>query len=68
MEFYDILFKAGIWISFIGLLFLIISLLTGLRVIRPRKPIRHFHKKLSITTFVLICTHAVIMIYFYFFT
>lgn len=67
MDFFQILWDAAIYLSFAGLLILIISLLTGLRIIKP-KPKLHLHKKLSITAFILVATHGVIMIYFYFFT
>ena len=65
MDFLQILWDAAIYLSFAGLLILIISLLTGLRVIKP-KPKLHLHKKLSITAFTLVAIHGVIMIYFYF--
>ncbi|MBP1665096.1 MAG: hypothetical protein H6Q19_2236 [Bacteroidetes bacterium] len=68
MDFISILFQAGVWLSFAGLIFLVISFLTGLRVIKPKKPIRFLHKKLSISAFVLVGIHALIMIYFYLFT
>ncbi len=65
MDFLQILWDVAIYLSLAGLVILIISLLTGLRVIKP-KPKLHLHKKLSITAFVLVMIHAVIMIYFYF--
>jgi hypothetical protein len=67
MDFLQILWDAAIYLSFAGLLILIISLLTGLRVIKP-KPKLHLHKKLSNTAITLVAIHGVIMIYFYFFT
>ncbi len=67
MNFIQILWNVAIYLSFAGLLILIISLLTGLRVIKP-KPKLHLHKKLSITAFTLVAIHGVIMTYFYFFT
>lgn len=67
MNFIQILWNVAIYLSFAGLLILIISLLTGLRVIKP-KPKLHLHKKLGITAFTLVAIHGVIMTYFYFFT
>ena len=66
MDFLQILWDVAIYLSLAGFVILIISLLTGLRVIKP-KPKLHLHKKLSITAFILIAIHAVVMIYFYFF-
>ena len=67
MDFLQILWDGAIYVSLVGFLLLIISLLTGLRILKP-KPKLHLHKKLSITGAILIGTHALIMIYFYYFT
>jgi len=67
MGFLQILWEVAIYISLAGLLILIISLLTGLRILKPR-PKLHLHKKLSIAAFTLVAIHGVIMLYFYYFT
>lgn len=67
MNFLEILWDGAIYVSLVGFLLLIISLLTGLRILKP-KPKLHLHKKLSITGAILISIHAIIMIYFYYFT
>lgn len=67
MDFIQILRNVAIYFGFAGLLILIFSLLTGLRVIKP-KPKLHLHKKIGIAAFTLVAIHGVIMAYFYFFT
>ncbi len=59
------LWDFSIYISLIGFVLLVLSLLTGLRVIKPKFKI---HKKLAIGAFITIMMHASIMIYFYFFS
>jgi len=67
MNFLGILFEVSVWLSIVGLVFLVLSFLTGLRIIKPKKPIKFLHKKLSIATFTFVGIHALIMLYFYFF-
>ena len=67
MDFLQILWDGAIYVSLVGFLLLIISLLTGLRILKP-KPKLHLHKKLSIAGAILISTHGFIMLYFYYFT
>jgi DMSO/TMAO reductase YedYZ heme-binding membrane subunit len=67
MDFIQVLWDVAVYFSMAGLVFLVITFLIGLRVIKP-KPKLHLHKKLSICAFVLIAIHATIMLYFYFFT
>lgn len=63
----QIIWDISIYISLLGFVMLVLSLLTGLRIIKI-KPIYKIHKKVAITSFVAIGIHAMIMIYFYFFT
>lgn len=67
MDFFQILWDVAIYFSLAGFVLLVISLLTGLRILKP-KPKLHLHKKLSITGAFLISVHGVIMLYFYYFT
>jgi DMSO/TMAO reductase YedYZ heme-binding membrane subunit len=67
MEPIEIVWKVAIYLSFVGFIFLILAVLTGLRVIKTR-PKRHMLKKFALTAFSLVVTHGLIMIYFYFFT
>ena len=57
----------SIYISLFGFFLLVLALLTGLRIIKL-KSIFKVHKKLALASFITIGIHAVIMIYFYFFT
>lgn len=59
------LWDFSIYISLAGLLLLILSFLTGLRIIKI-KPKYKAHRKLAIAAFITIIPHAFIMIYFYF--
>lgn len=67
MDFFQILWDVAIYFSLVGFLLLIISLLTGLRILKP-KPKLHLHKKLSITGAIFMSIHGLIMLYFYYFT
>ncbi|MBP1645819.1 MAG: hypothetical protein H6Q16_1394 [Bacteroidetes bacterium] len=66
MSFLEILWEIAIYFSLISLLIFIFSMLTGLRIIKPKPKLR-LHKKLSLIGFVLVTIHGLIMIYFYFF-
>ena len=61
------LWDFSVYISLVGLLFLLFSFLTGMRIIKI-KPKYKAHKILAIAAFATIMPHAFIMIYFYFFT
>lgn len=63
----EYLWDFSVYISLIGLVFLLFSFLTGMRIIKI-KPKYKAHKKLAIAAFVTIMPHAFIMIWFYFFT
>lgn len=67
MDIFEILWNVAIYFSLAGLLLLIISLLTGLRILKP-KPKLHLHKKLSIVGAIFMSIHGLIMLYFYYFT
>ena len=67
MDIFQILWDVAIYFSLAGLLLLIFSLLTGLRILKP-KPKLHLHKKLSIIGAILMSIHGFIMLYFYYFT
>ena len=67
MDIFQILWDVAIYFSLAGFLLLIISLLTGLRILKP-KPKLHLHKKLSIVGAILMSIHGFIMLYFYYFT
>lgn len=61
------LFDGAVYFSMVGFLFLILAVLTGLRIIKPRAKHR-LHKKFAITGSILVSVHAFVMLYFYFFT
>ncbi len=67
MDIFEILWNVAIYFSLAGLLLLIFSLLTGLRILKP-KPKLHLHKKLSIVGAIFMSIHGLIMLYFYYFT
>ena len=67
MDIFEILWNVAIYFSLAGLLLLIFSLLTGLRILKP-KPKLHLHKKLSIVGAIFMSIHGFIMLYFYYFT
>jgi hypothetical protein len=67
MDVLQLLWSAAIYVSIAGFLLFIVAVLMGLRVLKPR-PKRHLHKKFGIAAFSLLSFHAVIMLYFYFFT
>jgi hypothetical protein len=50
-----------------GLITFIFAILTGLRIIKVKSNFT-FHKRLALIGFSAICIHAVVMLYFYFFT
>ncbi len=62
----EVIWSSAIYISFAGFALLVLTLLTGLRIIGT-KPKFRIHKKLALAAFVAIGIHASIMIYFYFF-
>lgn len=62
----EFLWDFSIYISIAGLVFLLFSFLTGMRIIKI-KPKYKAHKKTAIAAFVTIMPHALIMLYFYFF-
>ena len=61
------LWDFSIYSSLLGLGLLIIAFLTGLRIIKIKAKYR-IHKKFAIGAFITVMIHAIIMIYFYFFT
>jgi len=63
----QLFWNIAIYISLLGFVVLVLTLLTGLRVIKI-KPIYRIHKKLALAAFIAIGIHASIMVYFYFFT
>jgi hypothetical protein len=67
MDTYQILWDAAIYLSLAALVLFIFVFLTGLRVIKPKAK-WHLHKKLAIWAGSLVGSHAIIMLYFYFFT
>lgn len=67
MDFLQILWDVSVYLSLAGLVLLVLTFLTGLRIIKPKAKYR-LHKKFSIGAVTLVGIHAVVMIYFYFFT
>ncbi|VBB47134.1 conserved hypothetical protein [uncultured Paludibacter sp.] len=63
----QILFDSAIYLSLAGFVLLILAVLTGLRIIKPRARY-HLHKKFALSASILVSIHALIMLYFYFFT
>jgi hypothetical protein len=61
------LWDFSVYISLLGFVLLIVSVLTGLRIIKIKQKFK-IHKKTAIAAFITIMIHSGIMIYFYFFT
>jgi len=61
------LWDFAVYISLLGFVLLIIALLTGLRIIKIKQKFK-IHRKVAIAAFIAVIVHAIIMIYFYFFT
>jgi len=60
---YDVVIYVGI----LGLLLIIISFLTGMRIIKVNPKMR-LHKKIGIAGFVAASIHGFVMLYFYLFS
>lgn len=61
------IFEISIYCGLIGFLMLIVSVLTGMRIIKF-KPVYRVHKRIGIIGFTITSLHALVMIYFYYFS
>lgn len=60
------LFDITIYLGLLGLIMMLFSFLTGMKIIKI-KPKYHFHKKIGIIGFCAASIHGLVMCYFYFF-
>jgi cytochrome b subunit of formate dehydrogenase len=67
MDLSQFFWDASVYMSLLGLVLFIIVFLSGLRIIKP-KPKLKLHKRLGIAACCVLGFHAIVMLYFYFFT
>ncbi len=63
----QLIWDFAIYISLFGFILFVLALLTGLRILKI-KYLFKVHKKFALASFITIGIHAIIMIYFYFFS
>ena len=63
----QIILNVAVILGIAGLIIFVFALLIGLRIIKVKANFK-LHKRLALIGFAAICIHALVMLYFYFFT